>query len=202
MKKAFTLIEMLVVMGIIAILVGATIGAFAGMTKSAEKARCQELVSNTATALAALFQDQGVWPKKLRTEGAHDGELNEAVAVVLARGGYMSLSTDGEKLTGYDRLGIVSPWATAVIKQRGTSATTGDRVGSGGTIRDHILHYALDLDGDGIIEGVNVGGASIDVRATAIVWCCGKDGKMEKYSVGLKRDDVYSWTYGQTQNVK
>ena len=71
---------------------------------------------------------------------------------------------------------------------------------SGGTVDDHILRFAIDYDGDGIIEGANVGGETIDIRATAAVWCCGKDGKIEAYSQGLRRDDVYSWTKGQTQN--
>ena len=156
MKKGFTLIEMLVVVGIIAILMGASIAGFSKMTKTAEKAKCQELVRNTATAMAAIFNRDGFWP---------------------------------------------TPWATAYIKSHGTGASLSSKIGEY-TIKDHILHFALDLDGDGIIEGANVGGESIDVRATAIVWCCGKDGKLEAYSAGLRKDDVYSFTFGQTQNVK
>jgi len=34
------------------------------------------------------------------------------------------------------------------------------------------------------------------------VWCCGADGKIETYKRGQRKDDVYSWTYGQTQGVK
>ena len=60
----------------------------------------------------------------------------------------------------------------------------------------------MDLDGDGIIEGALVGGESVDIRATAAVWCCGKDGVIERYSVGVKKDDAYSWSHGQTQGVK
>ena len=59
-RNAFTLVEMLVVIGIIAILTGASIGAFSKMTKTAERAKCQELVSNTATALTALYQQTGI----------------------------------------------------------------------------------------------------------------------------------------------
>lgn len=201
MKRGFTLIEMLVVIGIIAILMGVGIGTYAGATKAAEKRRCQELVANTATALTALFQNNGAWPEVLLRDGSKDGELNQTVAYPLAKGGYMSLTSEDGKLVGYDCFGIVSPWATAHIKRRGSSASLGDRVGIG-TLREHILHYALDLDGDGIIEGASVGGESVDIRATVAVWCCGQDGKIEPYSKGLHKDDVYSWTYGQTQGVK
>ncbi len=202
MKKGFTLIEMLVVIGIIAVLTAGMIGAYAHVTKAAEKARCQELVHATATALTAMFQQEGVWPKSLRTEGATDGILDEQVAYALARGGYMSLTTSNNKLSGYDRFGLVTPWATTVIKQRGNRASLSDPVPGGGKIQDHRLHFAIDLDGDGVIDGANVGGQTVPIRATAAVWCCGKDGKLEAYSIGLRRDDVYSWTHGQTQQVK
>jgi prepilin-type N-terminal cleavage/methylation domain-containing protein len=201
MKKGFSLVEMLVVIGIIAVLIGASIGAYSKMTAGAERAKCQELVSNTATALTVLFQKEGVWPRVLRSQGSSDGELDASAALPLAK--YMSLTTnsDGSQLSGLDRFGIVSPWAAAVIKRKGSSASVSDKVGDV-TVKDHILHYALDLDGDGIIDGASVGGESVAVRATAIVWCCGKDGKMEEYSKGIRSDDVYSWTKGQTQNVK
>ena len=215
-NSAFTLIEMLVVLGIIAILIGASIGGYSSMTKSAERARCQELVSNTATALTALFQNEGSWPKRLLEQGATDGKLDENAAYALVANGrsYFSLTKDGAKLGGHDRFGIVTPWAQAVIKRLGSSATKGSKVGSR-TVDDHILHYALDLDGDGKIEGASVGGQSVDVRATAIVWCCGKDGVIDPYpyangsggrgaatASGGKTDDVYSWTPAQTRDVK
>ena len=208
MKKAFTLIEMLVVMGIIAVLIGASIGGYSAMTKSAERARCQELVSNVATALTALFQDEGVWPKRLAREGSTDGKLDENTAYALVANGrsYFSLTKNGDKLGGHDRFGILTPWAQAVVKRMGSSASKGSKVGSM-TVDDHILHYALDLDGDGKILGASVGGQSVDVRATAIVWCCGKDGKIDPYphvsgGGGGKTDDVYSWTPAQTRDVQ
>ncbi len=202
MKKAFTLIEMLVVIAIIVILMAAMVGAYSRLSASAQRTKCKELVDNTATALTQLFQKEGAWPKALRSRGSTDGELDEKAAYPLAKGGYMTLTTDGTRLSGYDKFGVITPWAQAVVKRRGSSASLGDPVPGGGTIRDHILHYALDLDGDGIIDGASVGGQSVSVRATAIVWACGKDGKIEAYSKGMKKDDVYSWTYGQTQNVK
>ena len=210
MKKGFTLIEMLVVIGIIAVLVGVSIGGFTAMAKTAEKARAQELVNNVATALTALYQQEGNWPKRLATNGQTDGQLDQNAAIPLALGKYFSLTTKGSgkdiKLSGLDQFGIVTPWATAVIKRRGTSAQLTDIVSGTSTIKDHILHYALDLDGDGVIKGANVGGESVDVRATAIVWCVGKSGGHQgqpwPYKTGRKKDDLYSWTPGQMTEVK
>lgn len=204
MKKGFTLVEMLVVIGIIAALIAASLVGYSSMLASAERTKAQELVSNVATALTAIFDADGIWPKSLRTYGKTGGPLDENVAYILASRGYLSLTYDSteKKLTGLDRFGIVSPWATSVIKNKGSSASLSTKVNSDTTIKDHQLQYALDLDGDGIIDGVSVGGEAISVRATAIVWCAGKDGKMLPYSQGRKSDDVYSWSVGQTRNVK
>jgi type II secretory pathway pseudopilin PulG len=195
---------MLVVIGIIATLMGVMLASVTKFIKSAEKTRCQELVANTATALTALYQKEGSWPRALIKGHNGDHLLDENAALPLAKGKYMTLTQNsaGTRLSGYDRFGVISPWAFTVLKNRGTSASLSTRVSGGGTIQDHILRYALDLDGDGVIEGVPVGGESIDIRATAVVWCCGKDGKFETYETGLKKDDVYSWTYGQTREVQ
>lgn len=207
-RNGFSLVEMLVVIGIIAILVGASIGGYAKMTKSAEKAKGQELVANVATALTAMFQEEGVWPKKLAADGGSAGRLNEKVCLALAKGRYFSLTTDNDKtrLSGNDRFGIITPWAAAVVKRLGTKAELSSLVSGKSTVEDHVLYYALDLDGDGVIKGADVGGESVDVRATAIVWSVGKsggkDGKPWPYHTGLKRDDLYSWSVGQTQNVQ
>jgi len=206
--RGFTLIEMLVVMGIIAVLIGASIGGYSKIAKTAEKAKAQELVSNVATALTALFQEEGVWPKKLASEGKTAGRLDEKVCLALAKGRYLSLTTNSDKtqLSGNDRFGIVTPWAMTVIKRLGTSCDKASKVSGNVKVEDHILYFALDLDGDGVIRGADVGGESVDVRATAIVWSIGKsggkDGKPWPYKDGLRRDDVYSWTVGQTQDVQ
>ena len=64
MKKAgFTLMEMLVVIGIISVLMGVAVAGFGGMTKRAQRAKTQELVSNAATALTMIFQEKKSWPK-------------------------------------------------------------------------------------------------------------------------------------------
>lgn len=200
MRKGFTLIEMLVVIGIIAVLIGASIGGYSAFIKTADRTKCQELVSDVATALTALYQREGNWPPRLARAGATDGKLDKDTARALKN--YLTLDVDEKTgaLQGLDRFGIVSPWAMTVIKHTGKGVS--DLKVNGRDIDDHILHFALDLDGDGIIDGAMVGGERIDVRATAIVWCAGRDGHMEPYSKGVKKDDVYSWSAGQTKKVK
>jgi len=213
LRAGFTLVEMFVVIGIILVLMGASVGGYSAMTKRAQKARGQELVSNVATALNILFQKQGRWPTALLNEADGDGQLTAKAAACLAVNKLISLSytkveKDGESfytLSGLDRYGIISPWAQAAVKNAGTSGGgTGLRVPSGGTVKDHILHYALDKTGEGIVEA-SVGGVSVRIRANAVVWCSGMDGKEEPYpyagkgSKGRGGDDIYSWSPSQVE---
>lgn len=205
MKRGFTLIEMMVAIGIIAVLIATMVGSYSSFTRTAEKAKCRELVFQVATALTTLYEREGNWPRILAVQGKTDGKLDDKTAIALKD--YYSLNVSNGKLAGYDRFGIVSPWALDAIKRGGSSVSLSTVVSTskkGGpkTVDDHILHFALDLDGDGIIEGAMVGGESVDVRATAIVWCAGRDGFMEPYSKGQKGDGVYSWSSGQTKKVK
>ena len=211
MKRGFSLLEMLVVIGIIATLVGVSVGAYSHMTKKAQQARGRELVSNVATALNVMFQRRGKWPEALRKEASSGaGRLRPEAAACLATGQnpLMSLTVteqemDGVKryvLSGNDRLGVVTPWAQDVIRRHGSSgASLATKVPSGGTIEDHVLYYALDLTGEGFVNAT-VGGETLKIRANAAVWCAGQDGKLEdSFSSGLRKDDIYSWTRGQVE---
>ena len=209
MKKGFTLIEMLVVIGIISVLVGASLGGYAYVTKRAEQARVRELVLNTATALNALFQRQNRWPPALLAESQGEGLLTAKAAACLAVNKLMSLTyttreENGETyytLSGNDRCGIVTPWATTVIKRLspGDGGLTA-KVPQGGTVRDHLLHFAVDEDGDGIVD-VKLAAKTLRVRANAVAWSWGMNGKEDDYEASMagrgKADDVYSWTRKQ-----
>jgi len=211
-RKGFSLIEMLVVLAILAVLMGASVAGYSRVTRSAERAKAQELVSNVATALAVIYQKEGSWPRRLASNGGSDGQLDANAALAFAKSGVLGLNKSGTgdsmKLIGLDRFGVLTPWAVATVKHAGSSATLGTTVGNTTkTVQDHILHYALDLDGDGIIKGANVGGQTIDVRAQAIVWCCGRDGVVSPYPYAggkksKKNDDLYSWQPGQTKDVQ
>ncbi len=200
-RKGFTLIELLVVIGIIGILMAVLIPGVKGAIEKAKDGKCLELVKETQTALTHLFNENGVWPPVLRQNSNTVAGLNAVAAYPLATMAGMALSydSDSERLTGLDRFGVLTPWAAAVVKERGSSCSESTPVPSvGGTVADHRLRYAVDFDGDGLIESVNVTGTVPDakrvkngnVRATAAVWCRGRTGKV-----------IMSWTDGDMEGA-
>lgn len=62
MKKAFTLIELIVVVGIIAILIGTLLATLAGGTESARTAKCLTNMKNLATACNSCAMSEGSYP--------------------------------------------------------------------------------------------------------------------------------------------
>lgn len=194
MRRGFTLIEMMAVIGIVAVLLAATVGGYAVVTKAAEKARAKDLVHQVKTALELMHQqNDGQWPLRIAMVGEKGAELDDQVAYSFVSGGtkYLTLAASGGKLVGYDRFGVLSPWGVDILKRRGLSAQLSD-------VRKHRLWFAVDADGDGYIQ-TTVGGETVRIRAKAAVWCAGKDGVLEAYKVGLRRDDVYSWSVGDTR---
>ena len=196
MKKAFTLVEMLVVIGIIAVLTAAAAASYSHMTKQAKLSRGQELVDNVYTALNTLLNNKGMWPKVVSAEGAGgNGRMRETMTKILLNNGLMSIVSDGKgTLLGTDRYGIVDPWAEAVLKDRGAGLSR--KVTTGGTVEDHILYFAVDGDGDGITD-VKLPGGSLRVRANVCVWSTGPNGVLDDYRQRGRSDDIYSWSANQ-----
>jgi len=207
-RNGFTLLEMLVVIGIIAILMGALSFGYAKMVKSSRKAKTQELVTNVAGALTQLFRKGGgVWPKDIEDAAKGRGLLDADACRPLARVGYLGLSYNQDeirknastqiKLAGPDRFGIVDP-DTAKMLGANKNAKLSTKVSSGGTVQDHILHFAVDLEGSGFVKANVEGAGMLTIRATAVVWAAGPDGKVDYGSIG-HNDDVYSWRPAQVK---
>ena len=206
-KKAFTLVEMLVVIGIIAVLAGASMIGYSKVIRASQKTKNREIVSNAATALTQILtKNNGSWPELLleRANGGK-GRLDKETCRVFLTFNMMGLSFNQKsassasqyQLIGKDRCGIVDVDAEKVLK-RSASATEGSKVPSGGTVQDHILYFAIDEDGDGFTEAQVEGGGNLTIRATAVVWAAGPDGKVD-YGSMTKNDDVYSWTPAQVK---
>ena len=189
MKKGFSLVEILVVLGILGLLMGVLIYGFSSAPEKANKAKCHNFVKDVETVLGLVE-----WTPRLYGGMNSENGLDEVTAYPIAS--KLEYRVRDGKMIGLGRFGVVTPWAENVIREAGSSASLSTPVPSGGTVRDHRLHYALDADGDGITEAV-VGGESLRVRANVAVWCCGADGRIEPYAEGLKSDDVYSWTRDQ-----
>lgn len=205
-RNGFTLIEMLVVIGIIGVLMGATMMGYSSFTRNAQAARGRELVMNVKTALESVLQKEDAWPRLILAEGSKsEGEMTREVGGELARRGVLSLTykkttdeTTGEEryvLTGQDQCGVVTPWAETVIKKHLANGSVSDsvKIPSGGTVKDHRLRFSIDHDYDGYVNVSTSakGKGAAKVRASVCVWCCGYDGKF-----GTK-DDIRSWTLGQ-----
>ena len=197
MKRGFTLIEMLVVMGIIAGLLGAGVAAYSSAVRSAQRARGVELVQNLQAALTESLQKKDAWMPALLAEGAGgNGKATKEVGACLAKLGVFSfgrVENDVVELTDVEKLGILSPWGEAAAMSRiaKVGVSDGTKVPSGGTIGDHRLRFAIDDDYDGRTKVSVEGGVPATVRASACVWCCGYDGKF-----GTK-DDIFSWAKDQ-----
>lgn len=209
MKKGFSLIEMLVVIAIIATLIAASVGVYSSVTARAQKARGRELVSNVATALNVLYQRENRWPPSLIKASEGEGRLTAEGAASLAVHNLLSLSyttreQEGETiytLSGLDRCGIVTPWATEALKRLPPGdAGLNAHVKTGGTVRDHQLHFAIDTEGNGFVEA-RLKGKTVRIRATAVVWSWGMNGVEDDYEKSMagrgKCDDIYSWTRAQ-----
>lgn len=203
------MIEMLVVIGIIAVLIGASVAAYGPITRQAQRARGQELVSNVKDALEFILQKEDEWPLAIRKAASgSDGQVTAEVCSSLAKYGGMAFeyrkreNADGSvvyEMQGVNRYGLLSPWAEAYVRQRlasGGSVGDSQTIPSGGTVGDHRLRFAIDDDGDGRVNAaMSATGRrkNVTVRAGACVWCCGYDGKF-----GTK-DDIFSWGKGQEE---
>ena len=222
-RTGFTLIEMMIVVGIIGILVAALSVGLTRWVRSAQKSNAQAAVSDARTALEALFiKKDSTWPPAILNARTHEGGfhvMDEKVAIELFRNNLGNVDCkktadqgglDDYTLRGADRCGIADPWAREVLKNSPKNGDKNTKVPSGGKVEDHLIYFAVDQNGDGIVdksEGAPVKG----VRARVITWCAGADGGLGDCSTDKRSkakfdgrtvsngDNVYSWQRDQEE---
>jgi len=199
-NKGFTLVEMLVVMGLIGLLVAMMTGALQYVQTTARQAQAQELVSNVATALTIYIQREGTWPQEILTSG---GVVNNQVCKVLQQARLLDVTTvksDGNiNQNSPERFGLLSPWGQRMLKRNPRTTASLGGLPTDAQLRRHMLQFRVDIDYDGKIDSGDsllgpIPGNSSVIRASAIVWACGPNGK-DDGSTGAthERENRQSW---------
>jgi len=202
----FTLIEMLVVIGIIGLLAATLITSFSYMKVNARQAQAQVLVSETASALTFYLQSKREWPEELTTRT----EMDAIACWVLQEQNLMDLTVKKYNTTAktwdvndnsLDRFGLLDPWGRAALKKNPTISSASVTIEGGTRLSDHRIQYRLDLDMDGYVDQSEGAPMGVKVRAPVIVWSRGPDGKDDADKGGLRypRDDRLSWNFEQAK---
>ena len=198
--RGFTLLELLVTIGILVLLIGATAVGYGKMAERAKRTKDQELVSNVATALTMILQDKKVWPKPIRNGMGGEYKITADVCDVFARQGLLGITKNAAG-TGVDRdsaslyrFGLMDSAGQVYMKSKKGVPQNSGIPGVKGQLKDHLLRYAVDLDGDGKTE---LPDGKTKVMASACVWAVGADGMDGFVKGGSKnawKDDVRSWS--------
>jgi len=103
MKKAFTMIELIVVIGILGILMAVLIGTFSGSTESARAAKCLSNMRNLAMGVQSVGMSAGYYPYAGSFDQYHGTGSNRKT--VQARGwiGWSSSGPGGKYVSPYDK---------------------------------------------------------------------------------------------------
>ena len=190
-RVAFTLVELLVVIVIVAVLIGVAFPVFQGVQNQARKAQAKNDLIQIVTAVNAFYTEYGRYPTSEPDDSAakygpgftktNDLILNElrATATTLNTSQIVFLSPPDAKDPTNPRAGI-SPADNQFYDPWG---------------RPYAL--ALDADYDNQITpnpyGDNNGAGTSPLRQGVIAWSLGRDGTLGKNGKFTGSDDIISW---------
>ena len=206
-RQGFTLVEMLVVLGILGIISAALLSSFSHVQRAARKSQAQSQVSEVAVAFTLLLQKERLWPQEWLDQNKRemdeevcwvfqDSKLLDVTSYLYDSNGKVKPKSDSNiNKQSLDRFGMLDPWGRRELKKNQTQ-TPSAQVSTGGTFADHRIQFRLDEDYDGWIDSSEgLPGKGGKVRASVVVWSRGPDGKDDLETVGKPIDDSLSWPY-------
>jgi type II secretory pathway pseudopilin PulG len=133
---AFTLVELLVVIGIIAILVGVVLAGVSKAIQFAKRTKANAMAVNIQTAVQNYYTEYGVYPTQFNDPANADAYYSGATGTDVARWSYLIFALCGN-VNPYTGVAGVSATATGVPNTRGIAYLSPTR---------------SDLDANGILQ--------------------------------------------------
>ena len=199
-RNGFTLVEMLVVIGILGILSVALLSTFSHVKNSARKAQAQHLVADVAVAFTRYLQEHRNWPQEFLNKDAIG--IDAEVCRILQKERFMDVTTykagsSEINNASVDRFGLLDPWAQRALLRKATATESTDAgLGNGKTFANHRLQFRLDRNLDGFVDSTEGAPPGVKVRASVLVWSRGPDGIDDFNKDGrYPDDDSLSWPH-------
>ncbi|MFA7172820.1 MAG: type II secretion system protein [Kiritimatiellia bacterium] len=212
-RNAFTLVELLVVIGIIGLISAAMMTSVGRLKNSARRAKAQGAVSDAYTALNLYLQKERQWHQHMKDAAENEKGMDEKVCQVLAKNHLLDVKVDLDddgnpdlKSTSLDRFGFLDEWGRDALR-RNPSISSSAQVGFDGVkIEDRRIQFRLDLDNDGYVDANEGSPKGLTIRSSVVVWSRGPDGQDDFNSKNPKAknrypyDDLISWNHRQVMS--
>lgn len=175
----FTLIEMLVVIGIIGLLMGLLFPAIQALKNAANRARAEQDLASFDTAIKGYFSEYGKYP--LQVDATQDRVYVDTTYVQLlqilrADSSYVNIDQWNSRRTVYLEVAEKAVVAGALKDPWGND-----------------YKVAVDMDFDNSTDTSAASGYGVISNRTVTAWSFGRDG-VSGSNAAERKDDVLSWT--------
>ena len=194
-EQSFTLIELMVVIGIIVILLSLAFPVFQGVLERAKKVQAKNDLTQIVTAVNAFYTEYGRYPATCTTTTdayfgggtAPSGSTSCGTNDVL----FNELRATGSYTINTRQIVFISP------PQDTTQTSPKGKIGSDNQFHDPWASaYSIEIDADynnQVANPYGSGGGAGPIRQGAIGWSVGKDLTLGSGGKFTNSDDVISW---------